>query len=159
MATGVGRQIAANRAAPLRGERKGEHEARVGGGLLDHCQGDASLDRERRIGRIDGAHAIQPHEREDDGVAPRIRRGAAALTRISTLWHDGHGEIGTGAHHRGYLFGAARTHDRGCLSMVAAAPIREERRHVGRIGEDLVASDGRVEPRPQDCANVHHDRR
>ena len=98
-------------------------------------------------------------EREDDRVAAVVRRRAAALAGVAALRHDRNAEVGAGAHDRGDLLGAARAHDRERAPVIAAAPVGDVGCDVGRIGQDLLASDGRVEPRPQGCANVHHDRR
>jgi hypothetical protein len=105
----------------------------------------------------DGARFIRASDRT---IALRARRGcAAALAGVASLRHDRHAALGAGANHRDDLIGAARAHDRQRLPVKAAAPIGHIGGHLGGSGEDLLAPYGRVEPRPQVCANVHHDLR
>ncbi len=92
-------------------------------------------------------------------VALLVRGRAAALARVAALRHDGYPEVSAGAHDRGHLIRAAGTNDGKRASVISATPVGHVRRDVGRIGQDLLASHGRVEPRPQDCANVHHEGR
>ena len=91
---------------------------------------------------------------------PRVVGGrAAALAGVAALRHDGHAEFGAGANDGGDLLGAAGTNDGQRAAVIAAAPVGDIGSDVGRIGQDLRAADGRVEPRPQGCANVRHERR
>ncbi len=93
------------------------------------------------------------------GIALVVRRRAAALARVAALRDDRHPEIGARAHHRRDLVRAARAHDGKRATVIAATPIGDIGSDVGGGREDLRAADGRVEPRPQGCANVGHERR
>jgi hypothetical protein len=81
------------------------------------------------------------------------------LSGVAALRHDGHAKLRAGAHHDGNLFCVSGTDDRNRSAVVAASPIRNEGSDIGRLGQDLLASDGRVEPRPQGCVNVRHELR
>jgi hypothetical protein len=58
VAARVGREIAADRAAAFCSERQREHESLVCGGLLDERERHTGLHGQRRIGGIDGTHAV-----------------------------------------------------------------------------------------------------
>ena len=152
-------KIAANRATPFGGQRQREQQAVLLRRLLDGGQGNSRLDGQRRIFGVDGANAVHPGERQDDGIALVVRRRAAALARVAALRDDRHPKIGARAHHRRDLVRAARAHDGKRATVIAATPIGDIGSDVGGDGEDLRAADGRVEPRPQGCAYVGHERR
>ncbi len=158
-ASGIGREIAADRAAPFGRKRKRKEQPVVGGGLLDGGERHAGFGRQRRIVGIDGAHAVHPRERQHDRVALGVGRCAAALSRVSALRDDRDAQIRAGANDRGHFVGATGAHDRQRASVEAAAPVGDIGKDVGFRRQDLRAADGRVEPRPQGCANVGHERR
>ena len=136
-APGVGRKIAADRAAALRRERQREVESRGGGGLVHGRQRQARLDRDRRVGGVERPHARHPRERQHDLVGGRVRRRAAAQAGVAALRHDRDAELGAGARDRGHFVGRPGLHDRARGAAVAAAPVgtrtarRRRRRSAG----------------------------
>jgi len=63
-AAGVGREVAADRAAALGGETQGEQQVLARGGFLNRLQDAAGIDGHCEIRSIDIAHAVQSRERE-----------------------------------------------------------------------------------------------
>ena len=156
---GVGRKIATDRAASFGGKRQRKHEPRVGRGLLHGHERRASLRGQCCIFGIDATNPVHPRKRDYNGIAPRFRRGTTDLSRVAALGDDAHAGIRTCPHNLRDLVRAAGAHDGLRTAVIAAAPVGEIRGDVGGSGQDLRAADGRVEPRPQGCANVRHERR
>jgi hypothetical protein len=127
--------------------------------LLDGGEWHAGFGRQRRIVGVDGAHAVHSGKRQHDRVALSVRRCATALSGVSALRDDRDAQLRASANDRRHFVGATGAHDRQRASVEAATPVGDIRKDVGFRRQDLRAADGRVEPRPQSCANVGHERR
>ena len=111
------------------------------------------------LSRVDGAYPVHPRERDHDRVAagrPASRRRTGRCCRPAER-----SATPASAHARTTAATSAVLPGRTTAArpaVVAATPVGEIGGDVGGSGEDLRAADGRVEARPQGCANVRHER-
>ena len=136
-AAGVGRQVAADRAAAFGRERQREREAGGGGGVLHRGERHAGLDRDRRVGRVERADAVHPRQRHHDRVAAGVRRRAAAQAGVAALRHDRRRRRRRRRARPRRPRRSSRAHDRERPPAIAAAPVGERggrcrRRRSGR---------------------------
>ena len=155
-AAGIGRQVAADGAASFRRQRQREPEAGGGRGVLHRCQRRAGLDGDRRVGRVERAHRVHPRQRDDDGGAGGVRRGAAAQAGVAPLRHDRRAGVGAGTHDCGDLGRRRRAHDRQRPPAKASAPVGEPGGRIGVVRQHVPGADGGGEARKEGCAIFHH---
>jgi hypothetical protein len=77
----------------------------------------------------------QAGEIDDDRLAVRQGRGAAAQSGVAALGHDGHADGHTGLHHGGNLGGVGGQDNGLGRTGVAAPPVGEVRRGGGCVSE------------------------
>ena len=107
-AAGIGRQVAAYRAASLGCQAEREQAPRLGGRLLHVGEDAAGLDRHRVVAGIDRADTVQPLERQHQRPAAVVRHAAADHAGVAALRHDRHAVRRTPADDRGDIGGALR---------------------------------------------------
>ncbi len=86
---GIGREIAADLATAFRAERQRKQPVDGLRGRLHVQQHAARFRDQREVGGVDFADAVQPVQRQHELIAARARRGAAAVTGVAALRHDG----------------------------------------------------------------------
>ena len=127
-AAGIGRQIAAHRAAALGRQAQGEEAPGRLRGLLHRLQQAAGLDRHRVVVGVDLTDAVEPGQQQHDRAAAGVGRGTAAQAGVAALRHDRHAGGSAAAQHRRHLGGAARTHHRARGAAEMAAPVDQKGR-------------------------------
>ena len=121
----VGREVAADLAAALGGERERETGARPLGGLLHRRQHAARLDRHGVVERVDRAHAVHARERSrPPRAACRVGHRAAAQAGVAALRHDRDALARAQRHDASDLVGARRPHHAFRLPAVHAGASR-----------------------------------
>jgi hypothetical protein len=137
----VGRQIAADRAGSLRGQRKRKQAIRALRRGLRLPQRHASLDDHGVGERIDFADAVHAPQREDDRRAAAVGRLASHQPRVAALGHDRSTRRRAGLHDRSDLGGRARTDHRERAAVIEPARFAEIARHQTGIGEHVRGRD------------------
>ena len=145
-AAGVGRQIAADLAAPFGAEAQREQPVGLGGGLLQIGEDAAGLDRHRKIDRVDRADMVHAAERQDDVVPVLGRHAAADEAGIAALRHDRQSRLGADPHHRRHLRGRSRADDQPGGAAVEAARLDEIGFLVARVGDPAAGTDRCLDP-------------
>ena len=159
-AAGVGREIAADRAAALGGERQRKHHAGVGGAPPARRRASRrprrSASRCRRsTARTRFIRVERQHDRRRPTRRVSRRRTGRCCRPAATIGAPRPAQARTTAATSAVL---ARAHDGLRAAVIAAAPVGEIGGDVGRRGEDVRGADDGVEPREQGCANVRHGR-
>ena len=145
-AAGVGRQIAADLAAPLGTEAQREQPVGLGRGLLQIGEDAAGLDRHRKIDRVDRADMVHAAERQNDIVPVLGRDAAADEAGVAALRHDRQFRLGADPHHRRHLRGRSRADDQPGGTAVEAARLDEIGFLVARVGDPAARTDCRLDP-------------
>jgi hypothetical protein len=153
-AAGVGRQVAADRAAALGRQAEREAQPVPGCRLLHRLQHAAGLGHQGQVVGVDGADAVQARQAQQQLRAAGVGHAAADHAGVAALRHDGHAVLGAGAHDRRHLGRAARPHDRQRAAVPAASPVGlpgvevavdEQVRHADRVAQ-RVQQRGRRRP-------------
>ncbi len=150
---GVGREIAADLAAPLGAEA--QREQPVGRGLLQIGKDAAGLDRHREIDRVDCTDMVHAAEGQDDVVPVLGRDPAADELGVAALRHDRQFRLGADPHHRRHLRGRGRADDQPGGAAVEAARLDEIGLLVTRVGDPAARTNHRFDP--LDCLLDLHD--
>ncbi|MNQ11836.1 hypothetical protein D3C85_247300 [compost metagenome] len=131
----VRRQISPDGATAFGRQRQGEQTAGGAGRFLDGLQNAARIHRDGAVDGIERADAVQARQRQHDGRAGVVGNAAQHQACVAALWHDGHLPLRAGAQHARHLFhrGGAQ-HGQG-LARKPVAPVGEEGRRVGVVGE------------------------
>jgi hypothetical protein len=145
-AAGVGRQVAADLAAPLGTKAQREQPVGRGGGLLQIGEDAPGLDRHRKIDRVDRADMIHAAERQNDVVPVLGRDPAANEAGVAALRHDRQFRFGADPHHLGHLRGRSRADDEPGGTPVEAARLDEIGFLVLRVGDPAARTDRRLDP-------------
>ena len=153
---GVGRQIAADRAAAFGGQGQRKQEAGVGSGLLRSRQRDAGFGSEGGVGRIQRANALHARKRKYDFRAVRVWSRAPAHAGVAALGDDRDAMVGACGHDGRDLSGGFRTHDGERRAMVSVAPVGQIGCNVRCRGQHVRLADQRFESVVHGCAKVRH---
>ena len=129
-AAGVGRQVAADGAAALRGQAQRQPQSFGLGGLLRGLQHAAGLDRHRQVGRIDRAHPLEPAQAQQQLRAAGVGHRGADQAGVAALRHDRDAVLGAQAHHLRDLLGRAGPGHRQRAARPAPAPVQRPGRQV-----------------------------
>jgi hypothetical protein len=148
-AAGVGGQVAADLAAAFAGQRQREQQPGAGRRRLHRRQRAAGLDGDGLVGRVEGANAVQPPQRDDQLPAAAVRRRRAAGGGVAALRHDGDVVGGAEAHQRCHFVTAGRQCHRQRRAVVAAAVVGNEGRDVVRRGQQVGGADNGGQRRKQ----------
>ena len=133
----VGREVAADRAGSLRGERQRKQAVGALRGGLSLRERHAGLDDHRVGERIDLANAVHPPQREHDRRAAAVGGLAADEPGVAALRHDRRARRRAGADDGRDLRGRARANHRERAAMIEAARFAEIARHQVGIGENV----------------------
>ena len=134
---GVGREIAADLAAALGGERKREQPPRLVGRFLHRGEHAACLDGHRVIQGVEAADPVHARERQYD-LAPGARRHrAAGEAGIAALRHERGVLARTERDHAGGFGRARRAHHALGGGRVLLAPVGKVWGGILRVGEDV----------------------
>ena len=125
-------EIAANAAAPLRGQRQRKEAACLLGDVLAFLQRQARLDGHARAHRIDMADLVHARDRDDD--LAMLRDLAAHKTCVARLWNHGEVQLVGERHDAAHLFRRAGAQHEGRAADVLVAQFFE-------VGELLVGID------------------
>src|SRR5690606_29457062 len=107
-AASIGRDIAADLAAPFRADAERKDKAVLLGDRLQVGKDAARIHGERAVQPVDLAHAVHPPGGNDDLIAAAEGDGAADKAGIAALRHDRRLRLGAEADERGDFFGRAR---------------------------------------------------
>ncbi len=86
---GVGRQVAADLAAPFRTEAQRKIAIDGAGLFLQRGQDTACLRDHRKVLRVDRANPVEPRQRQDQLLAGLVRYCATTEPRVAALRNDG----------------------------------------------------------------------
>ena len=134
-ATGIGRQIAANRARAFRAQRQRKQPVGIARHVLQVLQNTARLHGHCVVQRVNFAHAVQPRQRQQQCPTGTVRHTGAGHAGVATLRHDRHLIGGTPAHDGGDVLGGIGQRHGNCLARPALAPVDQEWRHIGGVGQ------------------------
>jgi hypothetical protein len=143
---GIGREIAADLAAPFGAEAQREKPVGFSRRLLQICQDAAGLDRYREIDRVDRADAVQAAECQDNVVPVLGGHAAADQAGIAALRYDRQLRFGADLYHRRHLRGRGRADDEPSGTAIETARLDEIRLHLTRVGDPAARADHRLDP-------------
>ena len=124
VAAGVDRQHAADLRGALGRNRQRQQAAGFGGGKLGGLQGDAGLDRQRHVHRVEVADTVQASGAEHKFRAVLGRDRAADHGGVAALRHHRCAGLGAQLDHRGEFLRRGGTDHRAGAALVQAAPVR-----------------------------------
>ena len=141
VAAGVHRQHAADLRGAFGRNRQRQQTPLLRRRQLCGFQRHPSLDRQRHVGRIEVADAVQPSGGQDQFGAVLVRDGAAHHRRVAALWNDRRPGFSAQRHHRGEFFRRAGPDDGAGTPPIKAAPVLGIWRGIGRLRQDAPIAD------------------
>ena len=156
VATGIGRDVAADRARAARSQIQRKQVARVGGGLLHHLQGRAGEHRCSGRCSVDFLDARHPFHR--DRNLALLRRCAARQTRHPALHADGCARGRARLENRSHVGGGCRPHYAEWSTGVLVAEVDAITRADLLAGQDGIGAQRSLQVTDDIEAHARHSR-
>ena len=134
-AAGVGGEIAAQHAAAFAAQAQRQVAIGLRGGGLQLRQDAAGLGGHGVVSGVDGAHAVEPRQRQQHLAAGGIGRGAAAVAGVAALRHHADAVFVAEGDDAGHGGGVRRRHHGQRMAAIQRPVVAQHRGDARRVRE------------------------